>query len=92
MQKACDIGKKNNLDPVLRKYVLISGAFFGLASMICGFYAGFAFISNDAALGAPLSDKIMLNIFISVSCGAAGLIFGAFVGSTVYRLVGKTKL
>lgn len=89
MQKACDIGKKNKLDPVLRKYVLGTGAVCGLASLIAGFYWGFAFISNDAALGAPLSDKIFLNIFIAVSCGAAGLIVGAFIGSTVYRFKEK---
>jgi hypothetical protein len=89
MQRACDIGKKNKLDPALRRYVLWTGAVCSVISLVAGFYAGFAFISNDAALGAPLSDKIFLNIFIAISCGAAGLIFGAFVGSTVYRIKEK---
>jgi len=91
MQKACDIGKKNKLDPALRKYVLTSGAFFGLACLICGAYLGFRVVTNQAVAGSPFSEKLSICSFIAISCGAAGLIFGAFVGSTVYRFVEKKK-
>jgi len=85
MQKACDIGKKGKFDPLLRKYLLISGGTLGLVSMIGGFYVGFGVVSNEAVVGSPLLEKIFLTTFIAVSCGAAGLIIGAAIGSTVYR-------
>lgn len=85
MQRACDIGKKNQMDPTLRKYVMYGAAPVGFASLIAGFYLGFAFVSNEAAIDAPLMEKVFLSTFISISCGAAGMIIGAFIGSTIYR-------
>jgi len=85
MQRACDIGKRNKLDPMLRKYTLVCAASLGLVGLIAGFYIGFAFISNDAALNAPIFEKFFLNTFFAISSGAAGMIIGAFIGSTIYR-------
>jgi len=85
MQRACDIGKKNKLDPALRKYVMYGAAPAGLASLIGGFYLGFGFVSHEAAMASPLMEKVFLSTFIAISCGAAGMIIGAFIGSTIYR-------
>ena len=86
MQRACDIGKKRKLDPVLRRYVLSFAVVFTLVGLVAGYYAGLSFVVNENTVGAPTSQKLFLNIFIAVSGGAAGLIFGAFVGSTIYRI------
>jgi len=85
MVRACDIGKKNKLDPVLRKYVLVTAIPLGLAGMIAGFYLGFGFVSTEAAYESPLMEKVFLSTFIAFSCGAACTIFGAVIGSTAYR-------
>ena len=91
MQRACDIGKKNNLDPVLRKYILSFAIVFGLVSLVAGFFLGFKVISHEAAMASPLMEKFFLNTFIAISCGAAGMIIGAFVGSTIYRVKTRGK-
>jgi predicted benzoate:H+ symporter BenE len=85
MVRACDIGKKNRLDPLLRKYILVTSIPLGLAGMIAGFYLGFGFVSVEAAYESPMLEKIFLSTFIAFSCGAACTIFGAFIGSTIYR-------
>lgn len=91
MQRACDIGKKNKLDPELRKYVLSFAIVFGLVSLIAGFYLGFGIISHESVMASPIMEKFFLNTFIAISCGAAGMIIGAFVGSTIYRVKTKGK-
>lgn len=91
VQRACDIGKKNKLDPALRRWVLSFAAVFGLAGLVGGFYVGFGFVTGDAALNAPLMEKLFLNTFVAISCAAAGMIFGAFIGSTIYRFIEKPK-
>ncbi len=86
MRRACEIGKKNKLDPILRRYILSFAAAFGVSCLIGGFYLGFDIISHEPAMAAPFMENALLNIFIAISCGAAGMIFGAFVGSTLYRI------
>ncbi len=85
MVRACDIGRKRKLDPVLRRYVLATALPLGIACMIGGFYLGFGFVSIEAAYESPMLEKVFLSTFIAFSCGAAGTIVGAFIGSTVYR-------
>ena len=85
MPRACDIGKKNKLDPALRRWTLGFGAGFALVGLVAGFYLGFGFVTHEAAQGSPLFEKMFLNTFIAISCAAAGLILGALVGSTIYR-------
>jgi hypothetical protein len=36
-------------------------------------------------MASPLMEKVFLSTFIAISCGAAGMIIGAFIGSTIYR-------
>lgn len=91
MLRACDIGKRRKMDPALRRWVLSFAAVFGLAGLIGGFYLGFGFVTGEAALAAPLFEKLFLNTFISISCAAAGMIAGAFVGSTIYRLIERSR-
>jgi hypothetical protein len=91
MQRACDIGKKRKLDPVLRRYVLSFAVVFTAIGLVAGYYAGLAFAVNENTIAAPQSQKLMLTSFIAVSGGAAGLIFGAFIGSTIYRFKEKKK-
>ena len=86
MKRACDIGKQRKIDPALRRYTLVSGAAFGLAGLVGGFFAGFSFVTHEAAAASPLMEKFFLNLFISISGGAAGLIIGAFIGSVAYRI------
>ncbi len=86
MKRACDIGKQNKLDPVLRRYILSFAASFGISCLIGGFYLGFDIISHEPAMASPFMENALLNIFIAISCGAAGMIIGAFVGSTLYRI------
>jgi len=85
MQRACDIGKKRKLDPILRKYVLVTAIPLGLVCMVAGFYLGFGFVSHESAYESPMMEKIFLSTFIAFSSGGAGTIIGAFIGSTVYR-------
>ncbi len=87
MQRACDIGKKRKLDPALRRYVLSFAVVFMLVGLVAGYYAGLSFVVNENTIDAPMSQKLAMNIFIAVSGAAAGLIFGAFVGSTIYRFI-----
>jgi len=89
MQRACDIGKKRKLDPSLRRYTLTSAVIFGLTGLVIGFWAGLKVVSHQNALDAPFLEKFFLNTFLALSGGGMGVIFGAFIGSTVYRL--KTK-
>ncbi len=91
MRSACDIGKGNKLDALLRRYVLCTGAVCGFAGLLAGSWAGFRLVSNAAAAGAPYTDKVFLAVFIAVSGAAAGVILGAFVGSAVYRLKEKSR-
>ncbi len=90
MQRACDIGEKNKLDPALRRWVLSFASIFGLAGLIGGFYLGFGFVTSAAALHSPFMEKLFLNTFIAISCAAAGMIFGAFTGSTIYRIIERS--
>ena len=89
MQRACDIGKKNKLDPKLRRWVLSFAAVFGVCGLIGGFYLGFGFVTGEAAANSPMFEKLFLNTFIAISCAAAGMIFGALIGSTIYRFIEK---
>ncbi|MHB8174109.1 MAG: hypothetical protein ACYDFU_06590 [Nitrospirota bacterium] len=91
MQRACDIGKRNKLDPSLRRWVLSFASLFGFAGLIGGFYLGFGFVTNEAAINSPLMEKFFLNTFIAISCAAAGMIFGAFAGSTIYRIIERVR-
>ena len=86
MKRACEIGKKNKLDPILRRYILSFAAAFGISCLVGGFYLGFDVISHESAMASPFLESALLNIFIAISCGSAGMIFGAFVGSTLYRI------
>lgn len=85
MARACDLNKKNKLDPVMRRYILGSAAVFGIAGLVAGYYYGLGIVSNEAVIDSPLTEKLFLNSFIAVSAAAAFMIFGAFVGSTIYR-------
>lgn len=89
MQRACDIGKRNNLDPRLRRWLLTSAAIFAFIGLAAGSYVGYGIVTGAAALKSPFMDKLFLNSFIAVSAAAAGMIFGAFVGSTLYRFIGN---
>jgi hypothetical protein len=89
MARACDIGKRNKLDPRLRRWLLTSAAIFAFIGLIAGSYAGYGIVTGEAALKSPFIDKLFLNSFIAVSAAAAGMIFGAFVGSTLYRFIGN---
>ena len=91
MQRACDIGKRNKLDPSLRRWVLFFASVFGLAGLIGGFYIGFGFVTGEAAMHSPFMEKLFLNTFIAISCSAAGMIFGAFTGSTIYRIIERYR-
>ena len=66
MQRACDIGKRNKLDPALRRWVLSFASAFGAAGLIGGFYIGFGFVTSAAALRSPLMEKFFLNTFIAM--------------------------
>ena len=89
MQRACDIGKRNKLDQRLRRWLLTSAAIFAFIGLLAGIYIGFGIVTADAALKSPFMDKFFLNSFIAVSSAAAGMIVGAFVGSTLYRFLGN---
>ncbi|MGC2424052.1 MAG: hypothetical protein WA666_06850 [Nitrospirota bacterium] len=89
MQRACDIGKRNKLDPRLRRWLLTSAAIFAFTGLIAGSYIGYGIVNGAAAIKSPFMDKLFLNSFIAVSLAAAGMIFGAFVGSTLYRFIGN---
>jgi hypothetical protein len=89
MQRACDIGKRNKLDPRLRRWLLTSAAIFAFIGLIAGSYLGFRIVTAEAAHKSTFTDKLFLNSFIAVSSAAAGMIFGAFVGSTLYRFIGN---
>ncbi|MBI5695697.1 MAG: hypothetical protein HZC51_08165 [Nitrospirae bacterium] len=85
MQRACDIGKKRKMDPVLRRYILVCASVFAAAGLFGGFYLGFGFVTNEAAAEAPLFEKFFLSTFLSISFAAGGMIIGAAIGSTIYR-------
>jgi hypothetical protein len=89
LPRACDIGKRNKLDPRLRRWLLTSAAIFAFIGLVGGSYVGYGIVTGDAALKSPFMDKLFLNSFIAVSAAAAGMIFGAFVGSTLYRFIGN---
>ncbi len=89
MPRACDIGKRNKLDPRLRRWLLTSAGIFAFIGLVGGSYVGFGIVTGEAALKSPFMDKLFLNSFIAVSGAAAGMIFGAFVGSTLYRFIGN---
>ncbi|MGA2193090.1 MAG: hypothetical protein ABSG42_06915 [Nitrospirota bacterium] len=91
LQRACDIGKSRKLDLVLRRYTLISASVCGLLSLVAGFYLGFGMVTGEPAANSPLFEKLFLNTFISISCGAAGMILGALIGSVIYRFKEKSR-
>jgi membrane associated rhomboid family serine protease len=88
LPRACDIGKRNKLDPRLRRWLLTSAAIFAFIGLVAGCWVGYGIVSA-ADIKSPLIDKLFLNSFIAVSAAAAGMIFGAFVGSTLYRFMGN---
>jgi len=88
MARACSTRRKK-ADPVLRKYTLTTALTFAAAGLMLGFYFGYGMVTEDVAAGSPIFEKIFLTTFISFSCAAAGLIFGGYLGSTIYRLLKK---
>jgi len=89
MLRSCSARPRKKVDPALRRCTFLSAVLLGFAGLAGGAYYGYGMVTHAAALHAPVFEKVFLTTFISLSCAAAGVIFGGFLGSTLYRIFKK---
>jgi len=86
MGRSCSAKPRKKVDPALRRCTLRSAVILGFTGLAFGAFYGYRMVTHVSALHAPLFEKVFLTSFISLSCAAAGLIFGGFLGSNIYRI------